>query len=279
MEGGVRALYDLRERVAIITGGAGLLGRRHAEAIAEMGGAPVLLDLDGERAAAVAREVGEQFGVPATAHAVDITDAAAVRRCVDEVVARHGRLDILVNNAALTVKGGGAETEGYFAPFEEYPVALWEKALRVNLTGTFLVTQAVGRVMVAQRRGVVVTIASDVATISPDHRIYEGMVSPSSGKPFNTPISYATTKAALINFTRYLATYWAPHGIRVNALSPAGVYDGHEAEFVRRLSSLIPLGRMAHPDEYKGALIFLVSDASSFMTGANLVVDGGRTAW
>jgi len=279
MDASVRALYDLRGRVTIITGGAGLLGRRHAEAVAEMGGIPVLVDVDDAGARRVAGEIGERFGVAASAEVFDITDQAAVAAGIDAIARRHGRIDALVNNAALTVKGGGADLEGYFAPFEEYPVALWEQALRVNLTGAFLVTQAVGRVMVAQRRGVVVNIASDVGTISPDHRIYAGMTSPSSGRPFNTPIAYATTKAALVNFTRYLATYWAPQGIRVNALSPAGVYDGHEPEFVRRLSSLIPLGRMAHPDEYKGALIFLVSDASSFMTGANLVVDGGRTAW
>ena len=276
---GVRDLYDLSGRVALITGGAGLLGTRHAEAVAEMGGIPALVDLDRERCVSAARALGDRFKVDAAAFVVDITNKEGVAQCVADIIARYGRIDILVNNAALTVKGGGRDVADYFAPFEDYPLALWEKALRVNLTGTFLVTQAVGKIMVAQRRGAIVNIASDVALISPDHRIYRGMVSPSSGKPFNTPISYATTKAAIINFTRYLATYWADHNIRVNALSPSGVYDGHDPEFVRRLSNLIPLGRMAHPDEYKGAIIFLVSDASSFMTGANLVVDGGRTAW
>ena len=276
---GVRELYDLSGRVAVITGGAGLLGTRHAEAIAEMGGIPALVDLDRERCVSAAHAIGEHFKVEAAAFVADITDNDAVGRCVGEIFARYGRIDILVNNAALTVKGGGEDSADYFAPFEHYPLALWEKALRVNLTGTFLVTQAVGKVMVAQRRGVIVNIASDVGIISPDHRIYRGMVSPSSGTPFNTPISYATTKAAIINFTRYLATYWADHNIRVNALSPAGVYDGHDPAFVRRLSNLIPLGRMAHPDEYKGAIIFLVSDASSFMTGANLVIDGGKSTW
>ena len=131
--------------------------------------------------------------------------------------------------------------------------------------------------MVERGSGVVVNIASDVAVISPDHRIYQGMTY--GGKPFNTPVAYSMSKAALLAFTRYLATYWAPRGIRVNALSPAGVYDDHDAAFVERLANLIPLRRMAHKDEYKGALIFLCSDASSFMTGANLIVDGGRTAW
>jgi NAD(P)-dependent dehydrogenase (short-subunit alcohol dehydrogenase family) len=275
----VRDVYDLTGRVALVTGGAGLLGLRHAEAIAEMGGVPVIVDVDGERAAAAAGDIARQFGVAASASTADITDERAVHQCVGDAMRRYQRIDILVNNAALTVKGGGPDGDEYFAPFERYPLRLWEKALRVNLTGAFLMTQAVGRVMVEQRRGVVVNIASDVAMISPDHRIYEGMVSPSSGKPFNTPLSYATTKGALLSLTRYLATYWAPHNIRVNALSPAGVFDGHQPEFVSRLANLIPLGRMADRDEYKGALVFLVSDASSFMTGANLVVDGGRSAW
>ena len=149
----------------------------------------------------------------------------------------------------------------------------------MNLTGAFLCAQAVGKVMVAARRGVILNIASDVGTISPDHRIYEGTVNPHSGTPFNTPIGYATTKAGLINFTRYLATYWADKGIRVNSLSPGGVYGGHEPRFVEQVTSRIPMARMANADEYKGAVLFLVSDASSYMTGANLIVDGGRTAW
>jgi len=265
-----RELYDLSGRTAVITGGAGFLGTKHAEAIAEMGGIPILVDLVKDRVEAAADRLQGQFGVPACGLVADITRKDEVERAVDLAVARYGRLDILINNAGFT--GKGQRPDQLFAPFEDYPLDLWQHALDVNLTGAFLVSQAVGRVMRAARRGVVVNIASDVGVISPDHRIYEG-------QPFNTPVAYATTKAALINFTRYLATYWAPCGIRVNALSPAGVFDGHDPQFVRRLTQLIPLGRMAHHDEYKGAIVFLVSDASAFMTGANLIVDGGRTCW
>jgi NAD(P)-dependent dehydrogenase (short-subunit alcohol dehydrogenase family) len=273
----VRELFNLDGRVAIITGGAGMLGLRHAEAIAEMGGIPVLVDLQEERTKEAEEHIRQMFGGEALGIQTDITVKDQVQGLVARVMARYGRIDILINNVALTVKGGGAAFDDYFAPFESYPENLFELALRVNLTGAFLVTRAVGHVMVAQVRGVIVNIASDVAVISPDHRIYQGMTY--GGKPFNTPIAYSMSKAAILAFTRYLATYWARYGIRVNALSPAGVYDNHDPAFVERLSNLIPLGRMAHKDEYKGAIIFLCSDASSFMTGANLIVDGGRTAW
>jgi NAD(P)-dependent dehydrogenase (short-subunit alcohol dehydrogenase family) len=271
--------FDLTERVAIITGGAGLLGRQHAAAIAGRGGYVVLADVLAEAADRAAAELSESTGLPAIGVGVDITNKSEVERMVATVLDRFGRIDILINNAALTVKGGGTQARDYFAPFEDYPLALWERALQVNLTGTFLCCQAVGRQMVRQQRGVVLNIASDVGTISPDHRIYEGVKSPHTGEPFNTPAAYATTKAGVINLTRYLATYWAHAGIRVNALSPGGVFTNHDPVFVRNLTERIPLGRMAVADEYQGAVLFLVSDASSYMTGANLVVDGGRTAW
>lgn len=272
-------LFDLTGRVAVITGGAGLLGRQHAAAIAASGGHVVLVDLRKEEADHAAEEISRASGVRALAVVADITVKADVERMVGETMAAFGRIDILINNAALTVKGGGARSGDYFAPFVDYPLDLWEKALQVNLTGAFLCCQAVGRQMVAQQRGVILNIASDVGTISPDHRIYEGVTSPHTGLSFNTPASYATTKAGLISLTRYLATYWATAGIRVNALSPGGVYADHDAQFVRNLTDRIPMGRMAGADEYRGAVLFLVSDASSYMTGANLIVDGGRTSW
>jgi NAD(P)-dependent dehydrogenase (short-subunit alcohol dehydrogenase family) len=238
----------------------------------------VIVDLDASRADEVASAIAHASGVAALGVGTDITTKADVERMAAQTIERFGRIDILINNAAMTVKGGGG-ADNYFAAFEDYPLELWQKALDVNLTGAFLCCQAVGRRMVAQGGGVILNIASDVGTISPDHRIYEGVTSPHTGKPFNTPASYATTKAGVINLTRYLATYWAAANIRVNALSPGGVFNGHDAQFVRNLTSRIPLGRMAHVDEYRGAVLFLVSDASSYMTGANLIVDGGRTAW
>ncbi len=274
----VRELFDLGGRVAIITGGAGLLGRHHAATIAEAGGHAVIVDTD-EHTEDVAAAVTRAHGVEALGVRADITRPEDVDAMVSAVTGRFRRIDILINNAALTVRGGSQRAADYFAPFERYPLELWEEALKVNLTGAFLCCQAVGKVMVARRSGVILNIASDVGNVSPDHRIYENAVNPHTGTRFNTPIAYATTKAGIINFTRYLSTYWAEQGIRVNSLSPGGVYAGHDPQFVGQVTSRIPLARMAHEDEYKGAVLFLVSDASSYMTGANLIVDGGRTAW
>ena len=267
-----KRLFDLSGRVAIITGGAGVLGREHAESVTEFGGVAVIADIRSEDSEKVASAINAVRPGQAMAIPVDITDRASVDEMVRRVIERFSRIDILINNAAFTVRHGQAVGKGYFTPFEEYPLELWEMALRTNLTGMFLCTQSVGRIMVQQRRGVVLNVASDLSLISPDHRIYEG-------ETFNTPISYVVSKTGVLGFTRYLATYWAKHNIRVNAISPAGVFDGHSPTFVQRLSSLIPLGRMAARDEYRGAVLFLVSDASSFMTGGNLVVDGGRTSW
>ena len=258
----VKDSFDLTGKVALITGGAGLLGVKHAEAIIEMGGVPVLVDIDTDRMSGLTGK-GWELQV------CDIRNRQEVNGLATTVLNRYGRIDILINNAFKTAKQA---PQGYFLPFEDYPFGLWEMAINTNLTGTFLITQAVGRQLLKQGKGVILNIASDVGVISPDHRIYEGM-------PFNTPLSYSMCKAAIIHMTKYLATYWADKGIRVNCLSPAGVYDGQPPEFVKRLSNLIPMGRMAQPDEYKAAVVFLVSDASSFMTGANVIIDGGRTCW
>lgn len=275
----VREQFELRDRVAVITGGAGFLGGHFADALGELGATPVIVDVDAERVRDAVMRLRDA-GLAAHGWPLDITRAEAVRSVVEGVVAECGRVDILVNAAAFAMKNlqhGGA---GFFAPFEEYEPPLWQVSIDVNLTGTFLITQAIGAVMKRQRSGTIVNIASDVAVISPDHRIYQpDPAHDYAGVPFNTPIAYSVSKAGILAFTRYLATYWAKDGIRVNALSPAGVFRNQDPKFVAQLASRIPLGRMAFAEELKGPLVFLASDASSFMTGANLIVDGGRTIW
>jgi NAD(P)-dependent dehydrogenase (short-subunit alcohol dehydrogenase family) len=181
------------------------------------------------------------------------------------------------------VRGGSERLSpaDYFAPFEEYKREVWDQAIDVNLTGMVLCAQAAGRQMLAQDPpgGVIVNISSTYGVVAPDQRLYEGVTSPYANASFNTPVSYAVTKTAVLGLTRYLATYWGRKGIRVNALTPHGVFDNHDDAFVHNFVYRSPLGRMARNDEYRGALLFLVSDASSYMTGANLIVDGGWTAW
>jgi NAD(P)-dependent dehydrogenase (short-subunit alcohol dehydrogenase family) len=273
----VAELFRLDGRVALVTGGAGLLGARYCGALLEAGARVVIGDLDAQRARQLAEDLDPERALGV---GLDVADEASVADVVERAVGRFGRLDILVNNAALTVRGGGERLlQDYFAPFETYPRAVWDLAVSVNLTGMVLCAQAAGRQMLRQGGGVIVNIASTYGVVAPDQRLYEGVKSPYVDAGFNTPVSYAVTKTAVLGLTRYLATYWGRQNIRVNALTPHGVYDNHDETFVRNFAYRSPLGRMARNDEYRGALLFLVSDASSYMTGANLVVDGGWTAW
>jgi NAD(P)-dependent dehydrogenase (short-subunit alcohol dehydrogenase family) len=271
------SLFDLTGRVAIITGGAGLLGEQHARVVAEAGGIPILLDLDGDRAKTIARGLSEEFGVPARGRKANIVERADIERVLNDTLNDHGRVDILINNATNNpqVQESGAVN---FSRFEHFPMEQWARDIGVGLTGAFLCSQVFGVEMARRRRGVIVNIASDLALIGPDQRLYRRDGLPEDRQP-TKPVTYSVVKSALLGLTRYLATYWADAGIRVNAICPGGVYDGQPADFVAKLTALIPMGRMAAVDEYQGAILFLISDASSYMTGANLVVDGGRTCW
>jgi len=270
-------LFDLTGRVAIITGGAGQLGQQHAEVIAGAGGIPVLADIRMEALATHTPGFNERFGGRASAIRTDITSAQSVRALLKEVLKRYGRVDILINNAANNPKmEKTAEVE--FSRLENFPLKQWEADLSVGLTGAFLCSQVIGTEMAKQKRGVIVNVASDLAVIAPDQRLYRKAGLPADQQPVK-PVTYSVVKTGLIGLTRYLATYWADAGIRVNAISPGGVYNNQPDDFVSRLANLIPLGRMANADEYQAAILFLCSDASSYMTGSNLVIDGGRSCW
>lgn len=269
------SLFSLEGRVAVITGGLGLLGRRHGEAIVMAGGIPVLVDV--QEAVLEEPERSRILGEHGFTVRTDITDPAQVEDLLRVVLERLGRVDILVNNAANNPKMEPASgTE--FSRLENFPLAQWHADLAVGLTGAFLCSRILGSEMARRGRGVIVNIASDLALIAPDQRLYRRDGVPEDEQPVK-PVTYSVVKTGLIGLTRYLATYWAGQGVRVNALSPGGIQTSQPEAFVTRLASLIPMGRMAHADEYMGSLLFLCSDASSYMTGANLVVEGGRSCW
>lgn len=275
----ISQLFDLGGRVVVVTGGAGLLGRYHAEAAAEAGAHAVLLDIDGPGAARAAAEVEIRTGRPAIALTCDITRPEQVADALAAVLRRFGRVDALVNNAANNPKmEPGASNSTAFSRIDDFPLALWNDDIAVGLTGAFLCARTFGGHMARHGGGAVVNIASDLAVIAPDQRIYRKEGLAEDMQPVK-PVTYSVVKAGLVGLTRYLATYWAATGVRVNAISPAGIYNGHDEDFVARLANLIPMARMAAKDELKGAVLFLCSDASSFITGHNLMVDGGRTCW
>jgi NAD(P)-dependent dehydrogenase (short-subunit alcohol dehydrogenase family) len=270
-------LFDLTGRVAIITGGTGLLGQQHAEAIANAGGIPVLADIRVDGVDTQTRAWKERFGNSSSAVMADITQPDSIKTLLAEVLSRFGRVDILINNAANNPKmEKTAEVE--FSRLENFPLKQWEADLSVGLTGAFLCSQVIGSEMAKRKSGVIVNVASDLAVIAPDQRLYQKPGLQADQQPVK-PVTYSVVKTGLIGLTRYLATYWAEAGIRVNAISPGGVYNNQPKEFVQKLANLIPLGRMAKMDEYQAAILFLCSDASSYMTGTNLVIDGGRSCW
>lgn len=262
--------FRLDGQVALVTGGAGILGRRFCRTLAEAGAKVAVVDLFGD----AANEAAAAIGPDAAGFACDVSDAASVRDCVEAVMARFGRIDVLVNNAATKT----ADVRACMAPFEEYSIDTWREIMSVNIDGMFLMAQSVGKTMLAAGiKGRIIQTASIYGVVGPDNRIYEG--SDYLGGPINTPAVYSASKAAVIGFTKWLATYWAQQGIRVNCLVPGGVASGQNSEFTRRYAERAPLGRMADAEEMAPPLLFLASEASSYVTGHVLMVDGGWTAW
>lgn len=273
----VQHLFRLDGRVAVITGGGGLLGYHHAATIAGLGGRPVLIDIDAKALAANLARLADESGCQALGLEADITDLDALQMASERLLASHGQVDILINNAARNPKVESAADKD-FSRLEHFPWEQWQLDLNVGLGGAFNCAKVFGAQMARQGGGVIVNIASDLGVIAPDQRLYRIEGRGGEQQPVK-PVTYSVVKHGLIGLTKYLATYWCEQGVRCNALSPGGVYAGQNDVFVSKLSQLIPLGRMAEADEYRGALAFLCSDASSYMNGANLVIDGGRSTW
>lgn len=266
--------FNLKGQVAIVTGGAGLLGKEFTLTLAQAGANVVVADLNGALAEKVAASITDQ-GFSAVSVAVDVTNPASVQAMVASAVNRFGRLDILVNSAAMDPKFDPDNVGKHSNNFENYPLDAWKQALDVNLTGMFLCCQAACKPMLAQNHGSIINICSTYGLVGPDQRIYLRPDRP----PQYKPVYYSVTKSGVLGLTRYLATYFAGKKVRANALTPGGVYNNHDELFTQNYSSRTVLGRMAEKDEMNGALLFLASDASSYMTGSNVVVDGGWTAW
>jgi len=271
-------LFSLSNRVIVITGAAGLLGRQHAEAVARAGGTPVLLDRRAQEVDKIAYDLNVRFGVSAGSWAVDITREPEILTNCAEILTRYGRIDGLVNNAANNPK---IEDEGgrNFSRLENFPLEMWQADVAVGLTGAFLCAKHYGSAIALNPLGgIIVNISSDLGLIAPDQRLYHKPGLLSEQQPVK-PVTYSVVKTGLIGLTRYLSTYWADRNVRCNALCPGGVEAGQSDSFIKEVCARIPLGRLAQKNEYQGVLVFLLSDAARYLNGAILQADGGRSVW
>ena len=266
-------LFSLANKVVVVTGGAGLLGQVFCQALVDVGAHVAIVDLNLESAETVAKRINKSDAQRVIAFGSDITSPESVTQMVANVVKQLGRIDVLVNNAASK----GSSLDAFFESFEDYSLKTWREVMSVNIDGLFLVAQAVGKQMKKQGGGSIIQTSSIYGVVAPDQRIYEG--SEYNGRPINTPAVYSASKSAVNGLTNYLATYWASSKIRVNSLTPGGIASGQNSEFNKKYSNRVPLGRMGEASELVGALIYLASDASSYVTGQNLIVDGGLSAW
>ena len=268
-----RAAFDLTGRVAVVTGGVGILGRWFCAALADHGAHVAVVDRDATACAEFAACIADAFGVPAQGFGVDLADPAAIAPLADRIEAAMGPAAILHNNAATK----GRSLDAFFAPTEEFDPETWREIMAVNLDGAFFVAREFGGRMARRGVGSIIQTASIYGIMGPDQRIYEG--SSYLGRPINTPAVYSASKAGIVGLTGYLATLWGAQGVRVNTLTPGGVSSGQNAVFEARYGARVPLGRMAQAAEITGALVFLASDAARYVTGQNIAVDGGLSAW
>ncbi|MBA4406141.1 short-chain dehydrogenase [bacterium] len=265
-------MFSLKNKTAIVTGALGLIGKEHCKALSEAGANVIVADLNESECI----ELSESLSTESIGIGMDVTDQESIKKLRDSVLERFFHIDVLVNNAAINDMFENPKAASEQSKFENYPLELWQKSVDVNLTGVFLCSQILGTEMAKQKSGSIINIASTYGITAPDQSLY---IKEDGTQLFYKPPAYSATKGAVIAFTKYLAAYWGKNGVRVNTLSPGGVENSQDDFFIEKYSARTPLGRMARPADYKGALVFLASDASNYMTGANLVVDGGWTAW
>lgn len=271
-------LFQLDGKIIIVTGAAGLLGQKHAEAIAAYGGIPILLDLSGKVVEKLAEKLSLEYNVDAAGYAVDITDELQIKNNCEVILNKYKKIDGLVNNAANNPKVE-SNSDKNFSRLENFPVNIWEQDIAVGLTGSFLCAKHYGyTISLNPNGGSIVNISSDLGLMAPDQRLYAKQDITEDLQPVK-PVTYSVVKTALIGLTRYLATYWAEKNVRCNAMCPGGVENGQPSDFLNDVSSRIPMNRLAQPDEYQGTLLWMLSDASSYLNGAIVPIDGGRTAW
>lgn len=264
-------LFSLKNKTAIVTGALGLIGQKHCEALAAAGAHVIVADLNEEKAIAFAASLGAQH----SGIFLDVTKKASIEKLRDEVLIQYGSIDILVNNAAINDMFENPAMAKELSAFENYPLEAFQLSLDVNITGVFLCSQILGTVMANNSSGSIINIASTYGIVGPDQTLYQDE---QGLQTFYKSVAYPATKGAVVNFTRFLAAYWGNKGVRVNTLSPGGVSNNQSEIFNKKYAAKTLLGRMAEPNDYQGALIFLASDASRYMTGANLIIDGGWTA-
>lgn len=271
--------FKVNGKICLITGGAGLLGQKHAEAVIEGEGIPVLLDISQEALNRAKESLEKKYpDAEICVYQTDITKRKALEDIRDILLGKYGHIDILINNAANNPKVEDKGKNFGNIRFDNFPLETWNADILVGLTGAFLCAQVFGTAMEKQRSGVVLNISSDLGIIAPDQRIYRKDGLEDKDQTIK-PVTYSVIKHGLLGLTKYLATYWADKSIRVNAICPGGIYNGQDKQFLAKLTNLIPMGRMADKDEYKATVLYLISDASSYMTGSTVIVDGGRTCW
>ncbi len=264
-------LFSLKNKTAIVTGACGLIGKEHCRALAEAGANVVVADIN----EGACMELAKSLGANHLGLAINVTDKSSLETARDKILAKYGSIDVLINNAAINDMFENPAMAATQSMFEHYPLDMWLKSLDVNVTGVFLCSQVFGTVMAQQGKGSIINVASTYGIVGPDQSIYQNE---KGEQTFYKSPAYPATKGAVVNFTRFLAAYWGEKGVRVNTLSPGGVENSQDEFFVQNYSKKTALKRMAVPTDYKGAVVFLSSDASAYMTGANLIVDGGWTA-